>query len=748
MEDKNLEKTKPIKVLKDIEENEKELEEKHEEELAEKNINEAEKILEEEKGKKKKEKPLVRFKKWWSTLDKKHKILYGILGGLFLILLIMIIVLIVYLIVRNNKVENENPEDTNPVLFDNYYYKNGSLYFLDSNGSEIGSYECTNKNEKLCYVAVNSYQDGMDITKSIDIDGNAKTEHVPIYNNNYVFIFDNEKETDKGLFLYSITNSNKVDDTIYNDIKAYSDNYLIISNTEDKYGLYKVDENLTEIITPEYTFLTMKSDEDKLIALEDNGYVVINQKNETQSKAITQNAEIKNYNNYFVVTKEKGLYKIYKYSTSKNEVLESDREFIDIQNEYYFYVENKELKVKDKDELKYNEDNIELVNTSYVKTLVYDSDNRLTETRISFSTEIKEDSIVIGVYDDNYEEPQYTNLSLYDAKINENYNYVNYFAGSLYFYRDEEKDELIGSYPCNNKNETTSTKSKYNNCFIASDTVFEDNDMMNEGDEKRSALTPLINNRFVFIEDGENTIILYDIVSETTKSTYTSVNTYTESTNNFTSISGSAYVTALNKKGKYGVIKIDGSSVTPQYVFNYNKIEKLGNYFIALDTTNNWVFLSGNINGSFTGKIMGYTSDLKYVKTKESNKYSVYTANGDKVGNDTYLYVELYSDFYAGVDSSRKLYVYDYEGNKLSSDSVTVGNYSFTRTSKPAFKVSKNGSNYNVSVYNGKSYDTYTLNKITETTEQTTTEETTDTTKTCSEGYTYNSETKECEADA
>ena len=174
MSDKDLEKTKPIKVLKDLNEKREETstreakykdaleidekkikEEEAEEALAEKNILMAEEILEKEKAKKeeiekleedidkeidgktkkKKEKKtsfLTIIKDKWESLTKKQKSLILVLGG---ILLVLFIVLIVLLVVKLNGNEEDKPlvdapkEEVIPVIVDNFYYKEGNLYF-------------------------------------------------------------------------------------------------------------------------------------------------------------------------------------------------------------------------------------------------------------------------------------------------------------------------------------------------------------------------------------------------------------------------------------------------------------------------------------------------------------------------------------------------------------------------------------------------------------------------------------------
>ena len=134
MAEKDLEKTKPIKVLKDISDIKKDTtstreakykdalekaemkikEEEAEEALAEKNINEAEELLHEEKVKKEKVKELekevdeeieestnkegifVKLKNKWNKLNKKQRILAMVLGFVLLFVVLLLVILLIF----------------------------------------------------------------------------------------------------------------------------------------------------------------------------------------------------------------------------------------------------------------------------------------------------------------------------------------------------------------------------------------------------------------------------------------------------------------------------------------------------------------------------------------------------------------------------------------------------------------------------------------------------------------------------
>lgn len=692
---------KNIAMAEEFEKEEREAEE------AKEDLEEAD---EEKDGEEKKEKLSVRIKNWWTDLDKSQKIIFGIVGALFLILLILIIVVIVSLFIKK-KPEPEQTKKTEeeasaPVMFDNYYYQDGSLYFLDEGRAEVGSYECENKDETLCFVAINRYRDSFDVPRVVDESGNDKDEKLRIINNNFVFIFDNDNKDAKNIRLYSMRDKEVKGN--YNEVKLFEDNFAIVADANNKYGLLRLGETVDTIIDFTYDYLGMISGQGNLIAKNSKGYVVIDRSNKSLSSPIPANNEIKNYNENFVVTKVNGGYSVYDYKAVE---LEKGHYFATVAGKYFAFVDNKRLFVRDTENLRYNEEGVELKSTSYVKTFVYDENDSLVETKKSFEVEESNGEISIATYEDGNKDAYYVQLSIAEAMVNKKYKYLNNFDGKLYFYRNEDKTDLIGSYKCNNRNEVASADGSYSTCFIAKDTIFEDNDMMMEGEENRKSTIPMFNDRFVFIKDGSNNVILYDIVTSSIKSRYNSVNSYSQDNNyEFTSSGGKIDVVALNNKGKYGVIRIDGDTVSTLYVFNYNKIERIGNYFEGQDTAGKWlIFANNKVDGIFASKIMGYSPDMKYVKTGSKGKYSVLSISGTPIGSDTYYYVQLYDGFFAALNNSAELKVYDYTGKALTKDSVKIPESNYTRSNTPAFTVKKTGDNFTVSVLENGAYVDHVL---------------------------------------
>lgn len=756
MSDKDLERTKPIKILKDLSEQKDETstreakykdaleidekkikEEEAEEALAEKNILMAEEILEKEKTKKeemekleedidkeiegktkkKKEKKdsfITTLKDKWKSLTKKQKILIFVLGG---ILLVLLVVLIVLLVVKLNGNEEEKPlvdapkEEVVPVIVDNFYYKEGNLHFLNSEETEVGSYECSNKDDSLCYVAMNVNRDNFDVTMLVDEEGNLREQRLPVLHDNYVFVVDKKSEKENEIVLYSIKDEKELGR--YLEVKLFESGDIIVKSTDEQYGLINIDatNGVVEKIKNKYKYLGMIEGAKSLIAQTKDGYFVVNNKGKELSEPITADADIKYYNDNMIVILTGKEYSVYDY---KGNLIDGGYDFATVYEKYALLVKNNRVYVRDLEKNKYTESGIKLNTTDYVKTYVYDKDDKLIETKRCFEVKVNEESeLEFTLWKNGTDEVFFERLSLAEPNVNKNYAYVNYFDGKLYFYSDEEKEELLGFYSCTNSNVVDMKSTKYASCFIANDTLFSDNDMMPDGYLYRNSAIPIINDRYAFISDGNNNIVLFDIVEKESKSSYNKVETNTlHNDYKITKFTGNMNVIVQNKKKKYGLITVSKDGINVKHKFEYNKLEFIGDYVLGLDSSNNWRLLFDNVESmGFANKIRGYNSNRKYFKVTENDKYYVYSESSTKVSKDSYAYVELYTDYYAAMDSNRNLSVYDYTGKKLSEDTVKIGNYALYSTTNPAFKVKKSGDNYIVSVWDGTKYNDSTLSK-------------------------------------
>ena len=123
---------------------------------------------------------------------------------------------------------------------------------------------------------------------------------------------------------------------------------------------------------------------------------------------------------------------------------------------------------------------------------------------------------------------------------------------------------------------------KYASCYVASDTLFSDNDMIPEGYLYRNSTIPIINNRYVFISDGNNNIVLFDLEDKVDKSSYSKVETNTlDNQYKITKYSGDMDVIVQNKKKKYAVITVGKDTIEVKYGFDYDKLEFFGEYILG-----------------------------------------------------------------------------------------------------------------------------------------------------------------------
>ena len=501
MKDEDLEKTIPIETLKELEDHPQTREMKNKEEattreskydsleeaidvleeneeaeeaLAEKNIAEAEKIIKDEK-KDEKDTEDEEDEKLQKNI-KKILIIVGIVA--LVALLVLGIILIISKTKKdknkgNTEEQQEQVADTViPVIRDNYYYKEGKLYLLDSKDKEIGEYECINKDESLCYVAYNNEKDNFDISQNLNEKDEEQKHRLDIYNDNFVFIFDNKNKTDKNIVLYSLK-ENTTKET-YRDVKAFDDGYVIVANASNKYGLLQIKESVTETINPTYDYLGMIKGENNLIAKKGSDYIVINKQNKTLSANIPGTNTIKKYNDYLIVTQSGKDYNVYNY---QGQLVVGGYTFATIADKYIGLVSSKKLYVRDIENNKLNETPIDLKNTYYVHRNIYDEKNKLDHILASFDIDVKKTEVEIAVYQKEAEDAEYKHLHLMNVNINKNYAYMNYFDKKLYFYSDEAKEKLIGSYSCTNDNVIDENSTELNNCQVATDTVFEDNEI-------------------------------------------------------------------------------------------------------------------------------------------------------------------------------------------------------------------------------------------------------------------------------
>lgn len=688
--------TMEVEKIEDLEEDEEK------EEVLDSKIKKAVKEVEEETKTKKKKKNKIAAA--WKALPKRKKILLLALVGIVLVLLIVLIVMLVA--GGGDKDKELTPVDDQPVeIIDNFYYKKGTLYFLDENQKEIGSYECENKNENNCYVEFNKMSDNLDISRMYDPDGKVINSRIPIIDNDYVFVYDSKNNDEYVVVLYSIKDG--LIKGRYNGATLYDENYAVVLNGFSS-GLIKIEDGVKEVIKAEYQDIIMLNGTKNLIVLKDNGYFVVDKEGAELSSALDKDLNIVYYNDNFVVVKEGKTYAVYNYNA---EELVSGVDFATVVDEFMLLVKDNAVYIRDKDNVKYNEEGYKLNNATYVKKYNYDADGKLVNKELSFELLREDDLVQLLVYKD--EEPHYYTLNIVQALANKKYTYMSYFDKRLYFYKDELKEELLGSVECKNENVIVKETDGLTNCNVASDYKYGTNDMESVDMINRKSMIPIINNKYVFINDGGD-VKLYDLTNtEKPKSTLSHVDSNTrDNGNKLTLVNDNVYVIVANKQGRFALFQFSKENVDVVINFNYSAMEFVGDYVSAKKSESSYdIYKIGDDAALVTinGSLKGYSSDKRHIKYNDGTSYVVADIQGNEVSSTRYNYVELYKEYYVGVINS-KLNIYDYNGNKITNEDLTVGNYAYSRTDTPAFKVNLENGNYVVKVYNGSTYDEHVYN--------------------------------------
>lgn len=580
----------------------------------------------EEKTKKIK-KPKRSLKEKWNDLSKKNKVTIIILSVLMVLL---IIGLALYFVFRKD--EEEKPIEE-PVILekDNYRYEDGKLVFLDKNEKEIGTYECSDKDTEKCYVAKLNYSnDTFDRIKSVTETGEEIEKNSQIYLDNFVFVYDKGQ-----ISLYNI--ATKESELELKTIKTYgtNKNLVVIEDTDSKYGLIEITEEGYEyLIRCSYDNLgIVNSDLAYLVAQDKDEHYIVDSTGKNLSKNI--NADISSVNDKYIVAVQNKTYNLYSF---EYEELLSDYDYISLHDGVIALIKSNRLYLVNADLNKLHEDGIRLENKDYVKKYVYDVNNKLVETKKSYEIELKDNKAIITIGKDVKE------INLAEGEASSKLNYMSYFDGKLYFYSDEEKDDVIGTYTCTNKNNLVNSESTLDNCSLYSN---------------ENGISGIYNNEFVFIYDNASKddakYYLYNIKEKKTKGTYSSieiVNNSEMSSNIKQNYTSSSFVIAKSatgdNKGNYGVLEINSEKVAGKVGFKYESITKVKDYYLLI-----------NIDKS----------------------YSIYNTSFKKISNE-FDYIEIFDKYYVGItDNKLNVYAYDNALGILETDlSVTSNKFTIDFT--------------------------------------------------------------------
>ena len=666
-----------------------------------------EEVKDEEK-KKKKESLIDKFKK----LPKKNKIIIVVCG---VVILLLIIGLIIFLIVNGNKKKQEVKEELPNVVLakDNYKYQDGILTILDDKENTLGTYACDNKDENKCYVAYTSNdEDTFNVIRNVYEDGSVVKQRSQAILNRYVFIYDNESSESSKIKLYDMLDNKVLGE--YLGVKQYdveTKNIVVLKDTDNKYGIVKFDElSNTNMFDFVYNYIGIidKSKDNLIIVRNDKGYYLADYTNNLKTRAF--NGEIIDYNDDYVIVKQtNSKYSVFDY---KGEEVVKDFDYISLINDKLLAAVNgNNLFIRDFSDNKYNEEGFELTNNNYFTTYTFDDKNKLVYTTYAYQFELHDNTLTIKLQNADKTSRE-ERLNLKEGEVSLKYKNYSYFNGKLYFYEDEEKKTLLASYECKNKNALTGDS--LTNCYVANNSEFSDSYITPK--KNNNSVIPIYNNRYGFIYDVSDLnsesnveIKFYDFKDNKLLGTYAAIDSDVEENVNdltYKNTSLSSIIVRL-KSGKYGVINIteEKASVNQNLNFEYDYIERANKDYIV-KSGNSWkiIYDGGSYSSaSFPGKILNYANS--YVVIQVSDKVYLYNGDGSEFNKvkDGFDYIDISSKYAFGSVSNNKLKVYDYNGNLLSTDGITL-------VSTKAFKLSATDSNVEVKVFDRDGKVSQTIN--------------------------------------
>lgn len=605
----------------------------------------------------------------WSTLSKKTKII--IIVSIILVLIIAI-VLIYFLVLKKDNNKNENNDPVVVIEKDNYKYEDGKLIFIDKDKKEIGSYDCTNKNENLCFVAYFSNEDNFDVNKKVYESGLPINIRTDIIKDKYVFIYDDETKEKGNVILYDMSSNKKLEE--YSLVKEVKDNYVIVKKDND-YKLISLDSSLEDAIKTTYDYMGYIEDTNYLVVASNGNYKLIDFDDKDVSKTVPGN--IMSFDDKNISVKVGNEYYVYDYS---GKVVVNDKyDYIRFANNYIIAASGKKLFVYDVNGNRMNIEGIRITSDSYNTKLIFNDNLRQVGKEEAFNVVVSNNIMRIEYGED------YTKINLSDGIVSKNIPYISYFGGKLYFYSDEEKSNLIGSYKCEYANDIDESTKELQNCFIA-----KESNIFTPDKEVKNGYLPIYNNNYVFISDtkspnANDNIILWDLKNNKKLATYKSVDAGfhdTENTVNFIT-TGGTQVAAKNTSDSYGLINIQTSKVTGIIPFKDQDDAKLINVSFKLlqdnylvkrsDETYHLYNKKGNeIASKVSTKYEIVEYKYNHLKVKNSDKYLIYDLNG-KIVSDEFKNIFMENNFYLSIDSSNILHVFKYENKKdLISEEVTI----------------------------------------------------------------------------
>lgn len=611
-------------------------------------INDIESDIEDEVFVKPKKKAKFSFK----DLPKKTRIIIlSIIGVIILAVIIVLLVVFVFKKNKNGKNNKENIPKKDPVVIvekDNYRYENGALFFT-KDGTDLGKYNCNNKDASLCYVSFYGNEKTLDVPTYIYEDGNKEYSTRSDLSENFAFVVDGADANQ--IIFYDVKNQD-VKET-YEEVKEYNEEYVIVKKDE-KYGLISLKDGSYKIPI-EYDYLGSFPERPELSFKKGSLYGLLDADGKELTKDI--DCEIKTYNEHVVVINNGDKYKVLDYEGNNLSISGNYIEFV----EGYLCVLKQGLYVYNPEGVLLNIEPILVKGENNGTKHILNTRNKVIKTERIFDLYDSDDEIKIGYKDDYY------SINKYEGIVSHNYKYVSYYNQKLYFYNDDKKETLIGTYKCINKNVVDKDTTEFVNCMVAKESKL----LNRESENTEFGYLPIYNNNIVFINDIISTgatenIIMYQMAENKNVGTYTKVDAgYYQNNPDVQHVDATDDIRIAAIKstsGSHGIVYISGPAVKPLIKFEYDEIKIYDeNHYVAKSLNGNTLFgVDGKKSITTKNEIVKITD--KYIIVKDGNLYQIYEnkENGSIISN-TFKYIDLQEEYYVGIDSDNKLNVYSYD---------------------------------------------------------------------------------------
>ena len=609
-----------------------------------------EQIEEKPKKKEKVKKPKKEF--FWKRLSKKGKIITVVC--IALVLLLITLVLLYFLVFKKEKLAPKEEEKV-VIQKDKYVYENGVLKFLDGKKT-LGTYKCENKDPEKCLLARYTNEDGYDLPVYIDSEGKEFTKESKVFLKRYVFVTDGSK-----IVFYDLKDKEKIEELKLIKTGEVDKDLVVAKNESGKYGLYSFeDDSYTKKIDFKFDNIGLIYLNERIFVKDGEYSYIADLTGGPLSNKLSFTGSVKNFDNNYIALKETEGYSLYNYQGQK--VLKDSFEYIDFAQGYIFAISEGQLYVYNKSHEKLNEKGIKLKTSNYQKRYVFDKKKNLDYTEKPYDLTVTTGSITVDIYDGKNKTSSKI-INLYEVALNKDLAYFKYLDGNIFIYSDEERNDLIGTYDCVNKNNVTSTTTEFTNCTMAKET-----NLFNSVSEVGYA--PILNGNYAFIYDtaeGSTTknVALYNITAAKTEINYQEIDTGKSSPKLTFIDSKNELVFARNRDGNLGALIFTDEG--PKKVISFkdkegngtSKISKFNDqYLLVVCGPNKYLYTNvGQKVAKTTFDIIEYNNGYLVVKNKGYLVYKMASEESGTIISKELDYIKLYNDYFVGI-KDKKINVY------------------------------------------------------------------------------------------